>query len=71
MLGVDSKINDGDKEEESSSSKPAKKLTEGMVEQLLEANPSLKGEVAGMDKKKATETLQKMDMPDLLAGMVG
>ena len=55
----------------SSSSKPASKLTQAHVEQLLEMNPSLKGEVAGMDKEKAAETLKKLDVSDLLTGMVG
>lgn len=69
-LGVSSKI-DGDKDTAgSSSSNPASKLTSGMVEQLLEMNPSLKSEVAGMDKEKATESLKKMDVADLLTGMV-
>lgn len=48
---------------------PASKLTAEMVEQLLEMNPSLKGEVAGMDKEKAAETLKKLDVADLLTGM--
>lgn len=64
-LGVSKK--DGDKE---SSSNPASKLTGDMVEQLLEMNPSLKSEVSGMDKEKAAETLKKMDVADLLTGMV-
>ena len=55
----------------SSSPKPASKLTQAHVEQLLEMNPSLKGEVAGMDKEKAAETLKKLDVSDLLTGMVG
>ncbi|KAL9637851.1 MAG: hypothetical protein Q9164_001934 [Protoblastenia rupestris] len=52
-----------------SSSNPASKLTSDMVEQLLEMNPSLKGEVAGMDKDKATEKLKKLDVADMLTGM--
>lgn len=56
--------------ESSSSSNPASKLTTGMVEQLLEMNPSLKSEVAGMDKEKAAATLKKLDVADLLTGMV-
>lgn len=54
----------------SSSANPASKLTSGMVDQLLEMNPSLKSEVAGMDKEKAAETLKKLDVADLLTGMV-
>ena len=65
-LGV-SGNNDADS---SSSSKPASKLTNAHVEQLLEMNPSLKGEVAGMDKESATEALKKLDVSDLLTGMV-
>ena len=49
---------------------PAGKLTPGMVEQLLEMNPSLKGEVAGLSNEKAAETLKKLDATDLLTGMV-
>jgi glycylpeptide N-tetradecanoyltransferase len=52
-------------------SNPASKLTPGMVEQLLEMNPSLKGEVAGMNKEKAAEVLKKLEVGDLLTGMVG
>ena len=51
-------------------SNPASKLTGNMVEQLLEMNPSLKSEVSGMDKEKAAETLKKLDVADLLTGMV-
>ena len=53
----------------SGSSNPASKLTPEMVEQLLEMNPSLKGEVAGMDKEKAAEKLKTLDVADLLTGM--
>ena len=67
-LGVSSK-DTGDQDVAGSSSNPASKLTEGMVDQLLEMNPSLKSEVSGMDKSKAVETLKKMDVADLLTGM--
>lgn len=67
-LGVGKKENE-DIEASGSSSNPASKLTSGMVEQLLEMNPSLKGEVAGMDKETAAETLKKLDVADLLTGM--
>lgn len=60
----------GEAEGSSSSSKSASKLTDGMVEQLLDMNPSLRGEVAGMDKSKAAETLKKLDVADLLTGLV-
>ncbi|KAI9879712.1 MAG: glycylpeptide N-tetradecanoyltransferase [Pleopsidium flavum] len=52
-----------------SSSNPASKLTSEMVQQLLEMNPSLKSEVAGMDKEKAAEAVKKLDVSDLLTGM--
>lgn len=54
----------------SSSANPASKLTTGMVEQLLEMNPSLKSEVAGMNKEQAAEAVKKLDVADLLTGMV-
>lgn len=69
VLGAKGK-DDWNKETSDSSANPASKLTSGMVEQLLEMNPSLKSEVAGMDKEKATETVKKMDVADLLTGMV-
>lgn len=68
-FGVGAKEDEGG-EGSSSSSNPASKLTTGMVEQLLEMNPSLKSEVAGMNKDKAAETLKKLDVADLLTGMV-
>lgn len=61
---------DGHENTPSSSSNPASKLTPGMVEQLLEMNPSLKNEVAGMDKETAAQALKKLDVADLLTGMV-
>lgn len=64
------KQEDGAPSGSSSSANPASKLTTEMVEQLLEMNPSLKGEVAGMDKEKAAEALKKLDVADLLTGMV-
>lgn len=68
-LGVGG-IEDETAESSNSAANPASKLTTGMVEQLLEMNPSLKSEVAGMDKEKAAETLKKLDVADLLTGMV-
>lgn len=68
-FGVGAKDDDS-AEGSSSSSNPASKLTPGMVEQLLEMNPSLKSEVAGMNKDKAAEALKKLDVADLLTGMV-
>lgn len=69
VLGVRNK-EDGDKEASDSSSNPASKLTSGMVDQLLEMNPSLKSEVEGLDKEQAAEKLKKLDVADLLTGMV-
>ena len=69
LIGAGSSQN-GEAEGSGSSSTAGSKLTTGMVEQLLEMNPSLKGEVAGMDKVKAAETLKKLDVADLLTGMV-
>lgn len=46
-----------------------KKLPPQMIESLLQMNPALAGELAGMDKEKAAETLHKMDISDLLTGM--
>ena len=60
----------GDGEPSESSSNPASKLTTDMVEQLLEMNPSLKSEVAGMDRDQAAEAVKKLDVSDLLTGMV-
>jgi glycylpeptide N-tetradecanoyltransferase len=54
---------------EGSDPKPASRITENMAESLLELNPSLKAELAGVDKKKATEVLQKMDVADLMTGL--
>ena len=56
---------------EGSSTNPSGQLTTGMMEQMLEMNPSLKSEVAGMDKDKAAEKLKSLDVASLLTGMVG
>lgn len=61
---------DGSTEAAEGSTNPASKLTPDMVEQLLELNPSLKSEFAGMDAEKAADTLKKLDVADLLTGMV-
>ncbi|KAL9045442.1 MAG: hypothetical protein Q9214_001514 [Letrouitia sp. 1 TL-2023] len=61
---------DEDPEKSEKSSNPASKLTTDMVEQLLEMNPSLKNEVAGMDRERAAERLKKLDVADLLTGMI-
>ncbi|KAL8687187.1 MAG: hypothetical protein Q9218_006571 [Villophora microphyllina] len=67
-LGVTDK-KDGDAGDSSSSANPASKLTTGMVEQLLEMNPALKKEVAGLSKEQTSEAVKKMDVADLLTGM--
>ncbi|KAL8745781.1 MAG: hypothetical protein Q9190_002116 [Brigantiaea leucoxantha] len=67
-LGVANR-NAVDTEKSDRSANPASKLTTSMVEQLLEMNPSLKNEVAGMNKEKAAETIKKLDVADLLTGM--
>lgn len=60
----------GSSEGPSASPNTASKLTTSMVEQLLEMNPSLKSEVAGMGKEEAAEAVKKLDVADLLTGMV-
>ncbi|KAL8665156.1 MAG: hypothetical protein Q9168_007759 [Polycauliona sp. 1 TL-2023] len=67
-LGIVKK-EDGEASGPNGAANPASKLTTEMVEQLLEMNPSLKGEVAGMDREKAAEALKKLDVADLLTGM--
>lgn len=55
---------------EASASKPtAAKIDPKMAETLLELNPALKNELAGANKGKAAEALQKMDIGDLLTGL--
>lgn len=53
-----------------SGSTPASKLTTGMIEQLLEMNPSLKTEVEGMTPDQAAEALRKLNVSDLMTGLV-
>ncbi|KAI4134864.1 MAG: hypothetical protein LQ347_001166 [Umbilicaria vellea] len=60
---------DGSTDAAEGSTNPASKLTPDMVEQLLELNPSLKSEIAGMDAEKAADALKKLDVADLLTGM--
>ena len=65
MIGAKSTI------EDANHSDPAgKKLTPGMVDQLLDMNPSLKGELSGLNKAEQAEAIKKLDAADLLAGMV-
>ncbi|KAF2102414.1 N-myristoyl transferase [Rhizodiscina lignyota] len=54
----------------SSSSAPSeKKLTEEQLNLLLEANPSLKAEVANMPPSQLSEMMSKLSMADLLTGL--
>lgn len=55
--------------DDSQKSGPVPKLTSDMAESILEMNPSLKGELAGMDREKAAEVLRKMDISQLLTGL--
>lgn len=59
------KPQDGD----SAPANPAAKLTPSMAESLLELNPALRSELAGMDKEKAVEALRQMNISDLLTGL--
>ena len=63
------KLGGGKDAESAGSSNTASKLTPGMVDQLMEMNPSLKGEVSGMDRNKAVEAVKKLDVADLLTGL--
>ena len=44
-------------------------LTDGMAEEVLEMNPALKNELAG-SPEKAVDALKKLDVSQLLTGMV-
>ncbi|WEW59286.1 glycylpeptide N-tetradecanoyltransferase [Emydomyces testavorans] len=57
------------KAEDASKTPAGAKLTDNMAETLLEMNPALRGEFAGMDKQKAAEMLRKMDVSELLTGL--
>jgi glycylpeptide N-tetradecanoyltransferase len=47
----------------------AARLDRDMITQLLEMNPALKSEYAGMDKDKMAEMIKKMDVAELLTGL--
>lgn len=49
--------------------KPKPALTDSMAEKVLEMNPALKGEIAG-GSEKAVDALKKLDVAQLLTGMV-
>jgi Myristoyl-CoA:protein N-myristoyltransferase, N-terminal domain len=53
----------------SSDGKSDAKLTPNTVESLLPMNPSLRGELAGMDQAEAADTIRKMNIADLLTGL--
>lgn len=60
----------GNKAADKDEPKPAgSKMTPAMMDTLLEMNPSLKSEMASMDKKQAAELLKKMDVSALLTGL--
>lgn len=56
-------------ETEQGPSTAGKKITPDVAQSLLEKNPALKGELAGLDKQKATEALRNMNIADLLTGL--
>jgi len=45
-------------------------ISGALVEQLLKANPSLAGEMQGMEPKKVEEMMRRMNLQDILTGMV-
>lgn len=53
----------------SGENRPATKMSAKDAKSLLEMNPSLKNEMAGLDGDKAAEALQKMNIADLLTGL--
>ncbi|PGH14056.1 glycylpeptide N-tetradecanoyltransferase [Polytolypa hystricis UAMH7299] len=57
------------KDEDAAEKKPGAKLSDDAVASLLEMNPALRGEVAGMDKEKAAELVRKLDISQLLTGL--
>ncbi|OAL31636.1 hypothetical protein AYO20_08179 [Fonsecaea nubica] len=56
-------------EEPTDPSKPASSLTGDSLKTLLDMNPALKGELAGLSPEKANELLKKMDVSQLLSGL--
>ncbi|KAI1921144.1 glycylpeptide N-tetradecanoyltransferase [Ophidiomyces ophidiicola] len=45
------------------------RLTDSMAQTLLEMNPALRGELAGLDKAQAAEIMRTMDATELLTGL--
>ena len=73
-LGRTSSAEDGpsaNAEGPSAGANPASKLTSDMVQQLLEMNPSLKSEVAGMSQEQTAQKIKSLEVADLITGMVG
>ena len=73
-LGKASGTEDGpsaNAEGSSAGANPASKLTSNMVQQLLEMNPSLKSEVAGLSQEQAAQKIKSLEVADLITGMVG
>ncbi|KAF9888757.1 glycylpeptide N-tetradecanoyltransferase [Aspergillus nanangensis] len=56
-----------DKKSQDATDKPT--IPPKMAEALLENNPALKNELAGMDKDKAAEALRNLNIADLLTGL--
>src|SRR5262249_30716948 len=52
-----------------SSQDPGSTMTPQMIDSVLDANPSLKGELSSMNKAQAAELLKKMDIAQLLTGL--
>ncbi|KAF3483967.1 uncharacterized protein GIQ15_03291 [Arthroderma uncinatum] len=52
-----------------SKSRPTIELSTKAAQALMESNPALKGEFAGLDEEKAAEMMRKMDISELLAGL--
>lgn len=48
----------------------ASKISAGMVQQILKANPSLAAETQGTDPKKIQEILGRLTLEEMLTGMV-
>ncbi|RVX73904.1 Glycylpeptide N-tetradecanoyltransferase [Exophiala mesophila] len=65
----DKSTESGEASSSTSSAKPAAKLSDESIKTLLDINPSLKGELAGLSPDKAQEVLKKLDVSELLTGL--
>jgi len=63
------KLDDATAEASKSTSKSAPKLDDATIKTLLDVNPALKGELAGLPPEKAQEVLKKLNVSDLLTGL--